>query len=143
MDTSFASRLAIPGQRNAEAKAIFEDGSSWSAPWILRQEFFNAVRRLENRRIVDRAAADRAIAEFEQLGVHLIDQPKWIERALATSRRFNQSGIFDAIYLACADDLGAELWTYDGSFVRSFGDRRPTNLRFAPEDAPTYLRRSP
>lgn len=122
MDASFGSRLALPSQLDPTAKLLLEQsGVTWSAPRILRQEFYNAVRRLETRRKVDRQAADWAIGVFEGINVTLLDRPDWIERALATSRRFNQSGIFDAIYLACADDLGAELWTYDGSFVRSFG----------------------
>ena len=143
IDASFVGHALIPSQINPVVAAMIRVPRRWAAPMILRQEFYNAVRRAENRRLVTTSEADTALLHFETLGIDFSYDDSWVPRALALSRQFGQSGIFDGVYLMCADDLGADLWTADARFVRSFGDRRPANLRFAPEDAAAYLGRSP
>ncbi len=143
IDASFASKALIPSQVQPVIAALLRADRTWSAPHILRQEFFNAVRRAENRRLITLREADDALNRFERLAIEFLSDEAWVPRALALSRRYNQRGIFDAIYFVCASDLGVQLWTADGRFVRSFGVERPANLRFAPEDAPAYLGRSP
>jgi predicted nucleic acid-binding protein len=40
-----------------------------------------------------------------------IDSDVWVEQGLDTARRYRQPRIYDAIYLACAEEMGLELWT--------------------------------
>ena len=39
-----------------------------------------------------------------------------------------------AVYVACGAEFGADVWTRDGTFVRSFGNGRPPLLRLFPDD---------
>jgi predicted nucleic acid-binding protein len=103
-------------------------------PAILFQEFANAAWLLQRRGLLLATEVDRRLAELEAMPLQVIDDPGWVARALAVARRFGQPRIFDAIYLACADDLGAELWTCDRRFVNSFGAARPANLKLCPDD---------
>jgi predicted nucleic acid-binding protein len=59
------------------------------------------------------------LAEFEGLDILLVDSEPLVQRAYDQARRRQQSQLFDAVYLACADDLDADLWTCDARFVRS------------------------
>ncbi|MBI5948099.1 MAG: type II toxin-antitoxin system VapC family toxin [Chloroflexi bacterium] len=79
---------------------------------------------------------ESAVRDFDALSIQLVDSAEWVDRALVIARRFDQSNIFDAMYLACAEDLDAELWTCDRRFAASFGPSRPQRLLLCPADSP-------
>jgi predicted nucleic acid-binding protein len=129
-----AARALFPGQHLPEALAIIQTpGVHLMAPGILRQEFLNSAWRLQRRGALSAERVDAAIARFEGLGIEFLDSPDWPFRALQTARRFNLPRIYDAIYLHCAEDIEAELWTCDRRFVAALSDR-PAYLRLCPEN---------
>jgi predicted nucleic acid-binding protein len=71
---------------------------------------------------------------FRTLPLTLTWGDDWVDRALATSRAVGTSTIYDALYLACAEDESAELFTCDSAFCRAFGDNLPQRVKlFEPE----------
>lgn len=51
------------------------------------------------------------LVDWDAMALEYVESAAWVRRALETARRYRQPRIFDAIYLACAEDLDAELWT--------------------------------
>lgn len=103
-------------------------------PSVLAQEFTNALWRLERRGVITLAESQKALTDFEVLPLALVESGQWVRGAIDIARQHSQPRIFDALYLACAHDRGAELWTCDRRFVASFGPGRPPNLRLCPDD---------
>ncbi|MFN0148973.1 MAG: type II toxin-antitoxin system VapC family toxin [Dehalococcoidia bacterium] len=136
LDASIFSGAWFPSQPVPASDSLIRPalGIELFAPTILRQEFANAAWKLERRGRITRDEVDIWIATLDEMGITFVEQIRYIPTALATARRFGQPRIFDAIYLACADDLGAELWTCDRRFVNSFGAERPSNLKLCPDD---------
>jgi len=134
-DASLVPAALFPSQLIPPAREILLDIEfELLAPAVLRQEFTNAVWHLERRRVMIGSEADTALAEFERLPILFMNADSWVPRALAMARRYDQPRIFDAIYLACAEDLGVDLWTCDRRFVQSFGADRPPRLKLCPDD---------
>ena len=98
------------------------------------KEFYNAVHRGVRRGLIQPPDGLGILSEFESLPIAYYDSPSWIPRAYAMAQRHRQPGIFDAIYYACAEDVGAELWTCDQRFVTSLRSERPRWLRLCPDD---------
>ncbi len=133
LDASVPARAYLPGQIIPATHAVLRAGTLF-APAILRQEFFNAAWRAERRGLLPAAGLDTVLRDFDALPIEFVDSPDWVGRALAVARRFDQPNIFDAIYLACAEDLDADLWTCDRRFVASFGADRPQRVFLCPVD---------
>ena len=138
LDTSVFSAALIRSQLLGPAEALVKlyEGDIWGPP-LLRLEFYNTLLRLERRRVLAATEVPILLERFESLDIELIDDERWAESALRVARRYNHAHVYDAIYLACAEDLDAELWTCDARFVRSFGSDRPARLKLCPDDVPT------
>ncbi len=137
VDASVVAAALFPSQMVPAADSLlYAPTSEIVAPALLRQETFNAGWRLTRRGLLAAADFESAIRDFDALPIEFVDSPDWVGRALAVARRFDQPNIFDAIYLACAEDLDAELWTCDRRFVASFGANRPRRVFLCPVDAP-------
>ncbi len=135
IDASVAAGAFFPSQLIAGAlEAVTAARGSIVAPTILYQEFVNAGYRLERRTAISSAALDRAIRAFDALQIEFIWDDEFVRRALEIARAHRQTQIFDAIYLACAEDLGFDLWTCDRRFVQSFGRERSALLKLCPDD---------
>lgn len=134
VDASLLSGAWIASQQVAGAEEVLLGASRLFGPPLLRLEFRNAIYRLERRGILAQEEVERLREQFEAAHMSIVDSPAWLDRAMALARRFKQPAVYDAIYLACAEDLGADLWTCDARFVRSFGIQRPARLRLCPDD---------
>lgn len=135
VDASFVSSLFFDGQADRSSWLAIRTPGETFAPDLLRQEIANASLRLERRGLATSGQAEAVLqALVDDIAVTFLHDPSWVVRAIAVARRFAQARIYDAIYLACAEDLGAELWTRDRRFAESFGDARPPLLRLYPDD---------
>ena len=106
------------------------------APEVLIQEVLNGVHRAERRNLLSRDAADEVVRKFFALGIETMSAVPFVERARRMAREYRQPSIFDAVYLVCAKELGAEMWTCDRKFAASFAGERPALLRVCPDDVP-------
>lgn len=135
VDASVVSAAIFRGQVDTRIEAVLRaEGVNLVAPQLLRYEVANAVRQLVRRGHLLSPEAAVAFSGFADLEIGFVDSPGWPERAFLIAQQFGHGAIYDAIYLACAEDLGAELWTRDRRFVESFGDARPPLLRLYPDD---------
>ena len=137
VDSSIVSASVFPGQYLAAAQRfLVESRGTLVAPEFLLHEVANAAWQLRKRQRITREQVTRSFIEFERLGLEIVDSRHWALRAFALAEQFTLPAVYDAIYLACAEDLDAELWTCDRRFVASFGPERPEQLKLCPDDLP-------
>lgn len=83
------------------------------APRLLLEEVSNALLTGCRRGRWDGGAADDAYALLLRLPVALIDDHSDRDRAWELSRRYDEHPIYDMLYVAVAERIGADLYTAD------------------------------
>jgi predicted nucleic acid-binding protein len=96
------------------------------APDLLFSEIGNGLWGKATRGLIEPAQADRSLEALEVLDVVVVESPLLVRRALAIALELGHP-IYDCIYIACAERLGAPLVTAD---VRLF--RKVVGSSFAP-----------
>lgn len=135
LDASVVATLIFEHQRDLRSLMLIDDViDPVFAPPLLGYEIANAAHQLALRGRLGRADALESVRAFAALPIQIVHDPRWVSRSFEIATEFGQRATYDAIYLACAEDVGAELWTRDRRFVESFGDRRPRALRLFPDD---------
>lgn len=133
MDASFVSRALIPTQRLVEAQrqlvALVRGSRLILAPYLLQAEFFSAVRRLERRRRIDPQEASKALTAFRLIPFVFAWSDSWVARGMEIARKFDLSTVYDALYLATAEEQGAELYTCDAAFCAALGSQLPPRVK--------------
>ncbi len=129
VDASFYVQIMMPDEESAEADAVWQHwlyrGTDIHAPSLFRWECLNALRRAILR---DRLLPARAIeARAALLAVPVIFVPMEDEAARVWDFviEYDLPTVYDALYLAVADDLSCELWTEDHRLYRAVRDRLP------------------
>jgi hypothetical protein len=69
------------------------------------------------------------LASFARAPIEYAREPAWVNRALEIARAANLSTIYDALYLACAETLDADLFTSDRQFCDAFGATLPARVK--------------
>ena len=99
--------LALPA-------AVAFEATGFVDPMAIVSILSGAMPRCHNWR-------DTAIARFADLLFDIISPPHLAEQAYALAKRHGLGAIYDALYVALARDLDAELWT-DDRRLRWIGD---------------------
>ena len=125
IDASLALKLVLP-ESDSEAvqeqwHAWIDDGVELVAPPLFVFEGVSAVRLNVTRKRITAEAADLAFHEFlaQTQDVRLLLSDDLYERAWNLAKRFKQSQVYDAYYLALAESLGCEFWTADAQLYHS------------------------
>jgi predicted nucleic acid-binding protein len=119
IDVSLALKLVLPEPESERVQAFWrkwiEGGTELVAPSLFIFEGVSAIRLNLTRKQITSEAAELAFREFmaQVQPVRLLLSPELHERAWALAKRFKQSQVYDAYYLALAESLGIELWTAD------------------------------
>lgn len=136
VDASIAAAMLLP---EPTTDLALETWAAWLAderlllvPPHFAPEVVSAVRRAVVRGRISLEDEDRALSSFlaERLSeVHVVAVESFVwERAVGLARELGRGGVYDTLYLAVAEDAGAEFWTADGNLARALeagGDLLP------------------
>lgn len=133
IDASAAVKFVLVEEWSANVKAIFTvsktERRTIAGPPHIVSESMNAIyqRRRTNRPELrlSEDEVDTALATFLLLPIQPLDPPGLYPLAFAIARRHNLPSTYDALYVALAELLGAELWTADRRLYDSVGAVAP------------------
>ena len=98
-----------------------DEGTQPAAPSLMPFEVANALHRRVVRSDLSVEVAADLMQDLMSLGIVLHEKPNLHRRALELAGQLGQGAVYDAHYLALAENLGCELWTADRRFYRAAG----------------------
>lgn len=121
VDSNVLAYLYLPGERTADAEALFERDPEWAAPVLWRSEFRNILAGYTRRKALTFEQACSLQCEAESLlsGFEFeVDS-----RAVLELVRDSDCSAYDCEFVALAIKLGTKLVTADKKLLRAFPTR--------------------
>ena len=122
VDASVATKWLVREEHTDKALAIL---SAWhdeditpAAPYLLPFEVANALHRKVSRGQLSVGDTARMISQLLSSRLELHHTAELHVRALELASELRQGAVYDAHYLALAEEFGCELWTADQRFHR-------------------------
>jgi predicted nucleic acid-binding protein len=94
-------------------RRLAAEGADLIAPRLLLEEVANALLTGVRQRRWTGTAADSAFVHLQQLPVRLVDTAGDLDRAYELARRYDDHPIYDMLYVAVSERVGARLITAD------------------------------
>ena len=123
VDASVAIKWLVREEHTDKALAIL---STWhdedvtpAAPYLLPFEVTNALHRKVFRGQLTVGDASRMVSQLLSSRLELHQTAELHVRALELATELQQGAVYDAHYLALAEEFGCELWTADQRFHRA------------------------
>ena len=134
VDASLAVKWLVEEDDSDRAHAALQSwvaqGITRIAPHLMPFEVANALHVLRGELNVGDSI--RMIARLLESRLELHQPPNLHVRALQLASQLKQPAVYDAHYLALAEDFGCELWTADQRFYRAVSALVP-NVRWLGE----------
>ncbi len=128
-DASFVMRLLLATDEDHPAVQRWREwekqGLVPTAPALLGYEVTNALHRYERMGELLPDEVDDALALSHDLAIRLVEDPNLHQRALRIARELALPAAYDAHYIALAERLGCEFWTFDARLVRAASAKLP------------------
>lgn len=118
VDTNLLAYLLLPGERTAEADAVFERDPVWAAPLLWRSELRNVLATYERRGALELGVALEIMRDAERL-MSGNEYAVPSERVLRTASETTCSA-YDCEFAVLARDLSVPLITGDAELRRAF-----------------------
>jgi len=129
LDASFVLRLILGGPGAKKAEHLWtswsKEGIQPAAPALIFYEVANAVYRLSFNGVVTFDEAEEALDITHDLRIASYTDAFIHKRAPALARNAGLKAVYDAHYLALAENLGTELWTADRRLANAVRDEYP------------------
>jgi len=131
LDTSVALKFYLPEEGHEEAVALLEAAEAGAAellaPGTILPEGFNAIAQQRRRGLLDEEDATGAWEKLLAAPIYTYAVENLIERAAAIA---NETGaiIYDALFLALAEDTDTVMVTADGKLLRTLTSTRYASL---------------
>ena len=116
VDASVALKWFLPEELEDEADAL-AGRDDLVAPDLIFSEIGNALWARAARGLLAREGAERSLEAFEAAALTIVESPPLARRALAIAFELGHP-LYDCVYLACAERIGALLVTADDRLVR-------------------------
>ena len=136
VDASLAVKWLVDEEDSDKAHAVLE---SWEiqdvsriAPYLMPFEVANALHRRVARGELSVGNSARMMTRLLGSRLELHQSPGLHVRALEMASELRQAAVYDAHYLALAEEFGCELWTADQRFHRAVG-QTSKNVRWIGE----------
>lgn len=112
IDTSIAVKWLFEEEGSGQARALLSGGETLVAPDLLAVEFANAAWKLARTGKASPSHAEIAVATLPTMIAHFHSSVPLAAAALDLARRLDHP-VYDCLYLALAQFLGARLVTAD------------------------------
>jgi len=125
VDASFMATLVLKEKYTNVAQALWQ---GWSlagvdiyAPMLMPFEVVSTIRKHIKRQLISETAGDTALAAFLELTrtIELVEPTAYLREAWTLAREHELTVVYDASYVALAEQLNADLWTGDGRMLRA------------------------
>jgi predicted nucleic acid-binding protein len=101
------------------------EGRRIVAPALLLYEITNAFHQYVRHGLLSPSELDSILTDINELNILLVEDIDLHRKAAELAREFELKATYDAHYLALAQRMDAEFWTYDKRLVRSVGKAFP------------------
>ena len=115
VDASVAVKWYLPEAESTQATSLLAPGNTLSAPGLIYPEVANVFWKRVQRGELEPAQARLFLLDFLSSPLSIENSPVLLESAWNIATRYQRS-VYDSLYLALADDLGAMLVTADRRF---------------------------
>jgi predicted nucleic acid-binding protein len=130
VDASAVCELLLRGPAGRQLlDLVLGPGASVHAPDLVNVEVLHFLRRIARDDAITSDRADEMRSDFADLPIHTYPTWSLLERAWALRENFT---MYDAMYVALAEALGARLVTADRALARAACDH--TSVRVEPAD---------
>jgi len=117
VDASVAAKWVLPEEYSDRALALYtatiETGEPIVAPTLLPIEVANVMRQRMVREHLSLADATQLFSQFLRFPITYPAADHLSLRALSLAATYNLPAVYDAQYLALAEELSCPLWTAD------------------------------
>ena len=123
VDANILVARLLPDERSAPLEALWsqwqrEDITPFGPP-LLYAEVPSVLRMAVHFGRISTTEGDRAFQDFNDLAIDISRRTDLHIMAWAIAKTYNQSRIYDSMYLAAAQAEGCELWTLDRRLVNA------------------------
>ena len=129
VDASVAAKWIFPEEYSRQSAAIVrastQTGERIVAPAVLIMEVTNTIRRRMLRDHISLSQASRLLGQFAAVPITIAGPEAFSERALALADSHKLPAVYDAYYVALAEQVGCELWTDDHRLLSALGGKLP------------------
>ncbi len=123
VDTSVALRWVLPDETEVVSQTLL---SRWVAqevllfaPPVFLAEATSGLRQAYAARRISEQELVSGVQTIRDVQPHILAPSGLYEQALQASLRYGSRSVYDFLFFALAERLGAELWTGDARFVRA------------------------
>lgn len=123
IDANIMVKVTVPEPLSDLAQALIEDayneGITIIAPYLFEAEVASAYRQKVKDRKLTEEQAQAAFAMFRSVPVQiqLIHSPTLVDRAFTIATEYKWRYVYDAFYVALAEQQSCDLWTADEVLV--------------------------
>jgi len=130
VDTNIIASMWVPNDMDEWVYKVLKKDDDWVAPLLWRSEFRNVLSIYLRKEILDLSVVLQAIEEAEQL----MDTNEFEVNSIQVMSLVSDSSCsaYDCEFVALADDLNAQLVTFDKKIIREFH-----NIAISPEEFAT------
>ncbi len=97
--------------------AVATQEASLIAPSFTWAEVGSVLRKKQRRNLLTSEEASDCYSEFCNLAIQYIDSPAIHRHAWELANEYQLPTMYDAAFLACAEQNDAELWTADRALI--------------------------
>lgn len=125
VDASFVATLVLKEKYTNVAQALWQGWSMTDvniyAPVLMPFEAASTIRKHVQRQLISQAAGETALAALLELAhcIELVEPIAYLQDAWALARECQLMVVYDACYVALAEQKDAMLWTGDGRMLRA------------------------